>query len=164
MKYSASAKYLAPAVLALLLVGCSRDDHANTATDAELRSPPPTTMTDRTPAGERAGDRMGDRMGERSGDQSRMPAGNPALAQLAEMGGAAEAAVELCDLDEDTAAAKRRQREQFVQMGGTAEQFDAAFRAGKERAKAEHEAADAAGRERMCDNFRNLPNQFDGMR
>lgn len=151
MKYSTSAKYLAPAVIALLLVGCSRDDHADTVTDAELRSPPPA-MAERSPVDER-------------GDAPRMPAGNPVLAQLAEMGGAAEAAVDLCDLDDDTAAAaKRQQREQFLQMGGSREQFDTAFQAGKDRAKAEYEAADAAGRERMCDNFRNLPNQLNSIR
>lgn len=82
--------------------------------------------------------------------------GNPMLAQLGEMGGAAEAAVEACGLGDDAAAAKRDQQEQFVRMGGSREQFEAAYQAGYDRARAEYTVASPAERERLCDGFKEL--------
>lgn len=138
------ARFLLPAAFALLLMGCDRDDRVDTQT----RGMPATTTESARDMGDM--DRRDDnRMG-----QSRGAAATPALTQLAEAGGAAEAAVEYCDLDDDSAAAKRRQREQFTQMGGTSEQFETAYRAGLERAQAEYRAAGAADRDRICENFR----------
>lgn len=97
-----------------------------------------------------------------AGGQAAMPPGNPMLGQLGEMGGAAEAAVELCGLDGDTAQAKHQQREQFIQMGGTREQFESAYKAGFDRAKAEYAAASPAERQRMCDGYKQLESLNSG--
>lgn len=96
----------------------------------------------------------------RAGGQA--PPGNPMLPQLAETGGAAEAGVELCGLDDDTAAAKRQQQELFIRMGGTREQFETAYRAGYDRAKSEYGAAGPAERKRMCDGFKALGGSTTG--
>lgn len=82
------------------------------------------------------------------------PAGNPMLRQLGEAGGAGEAAVELCRLDDDVATAKQQQQQQFIQMGGTREQFEDAYRAGYDRAMAEHGNTSPAERERMCNELK----------
>lgn len=82
------------------------------------------------------------------------PMGNPMLAQLGEAGGAGEAAVELCGLDDDVVAARQQQQQQFIQMGGTREQFEEAYRAGYDRAMAEHGDSSPAERERMCNELR----------
>ena len=81
------------------------------------------------------------------------PMGNPMLGQLGEAGGAGEAAVELCGLDDDVAAAKQQQQQQFIRMGGTREQFEDAYRAGYDRAMAEHGNSSPAERERMCNEL-----------
>lgn len=82
------------------------------------------------------------------------PIGNPMLGQLGEAGGAGEAAVELCGLDDDVAAAKQQQKQQFIQMGGTREQFEDAYRTGYDRAMAEHGDSSPAERERMCNELK----------
>lgn len=98
-----------------------------------------------------------------SGGQAAMPPGNPMLGQLGEMGGAAEAAVEECGLGDDTEQAKRQQREQFIRMGGTREQFEAAYQAGYDRAKSEYAAAGPAERQRMCAEYKQLGSAGAGL-
>lgn len=85
-----------------------------------------------------------------------MPAGNPMLPQLAEMGGAVQAGIELCDMGHHIATAKQQQQDQFIQMGGTPEQFEIAYQTGYDRAKSEFEAANAGERQRMCNEYRAL--------
>lgn len=97
-----------------------------------------------------------------AGGQGGMPPGNPMLGQLGEMGGAVEAAVEACGFDDDTAQAKRQQQQQFMRMGGTREQFEAAYRAGYDRAKAKYAAAGPEDRQRMCSEFRQLGSMQGG--
>lgn len=82
--------------------------------------------------------------------------GNPMLGQLATFGGATEAAVEACGLDVDTTTAKRQQREQFAQMGGTNDAFETAYQAGYQEAKDGYESATPAERQEMCDQFKSL--------
>lgn len=86
---------------------------------------------------------------------------NPMLAQLGQLGGAVEAAVTACkiDVDVDMQTAKREQQEQFIQMGGTREGFEAAYKAGYDRARAEFDGASSADRKRMCDEFSNFASQ-----
>lgn len=85
-----------------------------------------------------------------------MPPGNPMLPQLAEFGGAVHAGIELCDMEHDTSSAKQQQQDQFIQMGGTPEQFEMAYQTGYDRAKSEFEAADVNERQRMCNEYRAL--------
>lgn len=82
--------------------------------------------------------------------------GNPILPRLAEMGGAIQASNELCDMAHDFASAKQQQQDQFIQMGGTPEQFEAAYQTGYDRAKSGFEAANASERQRMCNEYRAL--------
>lgn len=93
--------------------------------------------------------------------QAAGPAGNPMLAQLGETGGAGEAGVELCGLDDDVAALKQQQQQMFIQMGGTPEQFEDAYRAGYERAMAEHGNSSPAERERMCNELKRFGSEAD---
>ncbi len=89
-------------------------------------------------------------------DPGQAPA-NPMLAQvekLAGLGGAVEAAVKACGFDDNTAEAKRQQQEQFVRMGGSQQQFEAAYQAGHDQAMDKYDAAAPAERKRMCDEFR----------
>ncbi|MGE4336776.1 MAG: hypothetical protein AB7E55_12480 [Pigmentiphaga sp.] len=85
-----------------------------------------------------------------------MPPGNPWLSQLAEMGGAVQAGIELCDMGHDTTSAKQQQQAQFIQMGGTPEQFEMAYQTGYDRAQSEFEAANVGERQRMCNEYRKL--------
>lgn len=85
-------------------------------------------------------------------DGTAMP--EPMLMQLGEMGGAAEAAVELCGTPRDSEVTKRQQQEQFIQMGGTRDQFEASYQSGYDRAKTEYQSASAGERQAMCDEFR----------
>lgn len=84
---------------------------------------------------------------------------NPMLDQLAGVGGAAEAAGELCQVEADFAGAKRQQEAYFLQMGGTREQFVSGYQAGYDRTKAEYQAASAEERNQMCNDFRRLQTQ-----
>lgn len=79
-----------------------------------------------------------------------VPPGNPILPQLAEMSGAAKAGIELCDIDESVAPSKRQQQDQFLQMGGTSEQFETGYQAGYDRARNEYESVSANDRQSMC--------------
>lgn len=85
---------------------------------------------------------------------------NPMAARLAEVGGSVAAAVTRCGLDvdgADLADAKRQQQEHFIQMGGgTPEQFEAAYQAGHDQVTARYEAGDAAQRQALCDELRQL--------
>lgn len=85
-------------------------------------------------------------------DGAGMP--EPMLMQLGEMGGAAEAAVELCGMEHDSGGAKRQQQEQFIQMGGTRDQFEASYQSGYDRVKTEYQSASASQRQAMCDELR----------
>ena len=85
-----------------------------------------------------------------------MPPGNPMLDQLGETSGTGEAVAKACGLDQDNAAFKRKQQEQFLRMGGTREQFEAAYARGHDRGKARFDAASPAEHKRMCDEYRNF--------
>lgn len=82
-----------------------------------------------------------------------MPAGNPMLDQLGEASGSREGGAKACDIAHDPAF-KRNQQQQFLAMGGTREQFEAAYQRGLDRARAEYDAAGPAERKRMCDEYR----------
>lgn len=89
-------------------------------------------------------------------DPGQAPA-NPMLAQwekLAGLGGAVEAVAGACGLDANPADAQAQQQEQFIRMGGTREQFQAAYQAGHDEARGKYDAATPAERKRMCDEFR----------
>lgn len=136
-------KYLVSAAIVLVLAGCNAESNAATSATQDV---PQIVGNTGQPAG-----------------AAGMPADNPMAsmgAQLAESGGGAHAAVELCGLDEDVAAAKREQQQQFVQMGGTAEQFEASYKAGYDRAQADFQAASAADRKQMCDSYREFGAQL----
>ena len=141
-------KYLVSAAIALALVGCNAESNAAPVSAAE-----DVAAQDVQQIVGNAG---------QPADGAAMPPGNPMLGQLGEMGGAAEAAIELCGIEADTAAAKRQQQAQFSQMGGTQAQFDTAYRAGYERAKSEFGSAGAAERKRMCDGYREMENARPG--
>lgn len=132
-------KYLVSAAIAMVLAGCNSESNAAPATaEASAAQDVPQIVGN---TGQPAG---------------AMPPGNPMLGQLGEMGGAAEAAVEMCGGNDDVNAAKQQQRAQFLQMGGTAEQFDAAYKAGYDRAKSEFQAAGTAERQRMCASMQEM--------
>lgn len=128
-------RYLASAVLVLSLAGCNAESNAAPGAATAM----PQIVGNGAPP-----------------DQGAMPSGNPMLEQLGEIGGAAEAGIALCGLDADVADAKRQQREQFIRMGGTPEQFEAAYQAGFDRARQEYDAASPAERQRMCDGLRDM--------
>lgn len=88
-----------------------------------------------------------------AGLQSQMPPGNPMLDQLGETSGTGEAVAKACGLDQDNVAFKRNQQEQFLRMGGTREQFEAAYTRGHDRGKARFDAASPAEHKRMCDEY-----------
>src|SRR5690606_40234621 len=83
-------------------------------------------------------------------DPAQAPA-NPMLAQwekLAGLGGAVEAETRACGLDASAGDAKGQQQEQFIRMGGTREQFQAAYQAGHDQAMDKYDAASPVERKR----------------
>lgn len=137
-------KYLLSAAVALVLAGCNAESNAATAATDDQAPPVPQIV------------------GNADQPAGAMPPGNPMLAQLAEMGGAAEAGIELCGMQHDVAAAKRQQREQFIQMGGSAAAFDAGYQAGYDRARGEFQAASASEQQRMCEGYREFEASREG--
>lgn len=79
-----------------------------------------------------------------------VPPGNPMLPQLAEISGAATAGIKVCDLDESMGPVKRQQKDQFIKMGGTPEQFETGYQAGYDRVENEYASASAGDRQKMC--------------
>lgn len=80
---------------------------------------------------------------------------NPFLPQLAEFTGGVTAGMESCGI-ENTGPEKSQQRDQFIQMGGTPEQFEASYQAAYDRVKSEYKSASADERQTMCAELSNL--------
>lgn len=129
-------RVLFSAAILLSLAACGPDGPPEAAVAAEQAEPAPRAVD--LPA--------------QPADGAGMP--EPMLMQLGEMGGAAEAAVELCGMEHDSGGAKRQQQEQFIQMGGTRDQFEASYQSGYDRVKTEYQSASASQRQAMCDELR----------
>lgn len=75
------------------------------------------------------------------------------LNQLAGLGGAMHAAVELCDQGvgpAQLAEAKERQQQEFVRMGGDVAVFDREFSSAHDRVRAQYTSATPAQQQQMC--------------
>ena len=75
------------------------------------------------------------------------------LTQLAGLGGAMHAAVELCDPTipaDQLAQAKTRQQQEFVKMGGDAAMFDREFASAHDKVRAQYDSATPAQQQQMC--------------
>lgn len=75
------------------------------------------------------------------------------LTQLAGLGGAMHAAVELCDPNipaDQLAQAKTRQQQEFVKMGGDAAMFDREFASAHDKVRAQYDSATPAQQQQMC--------------
>ncbi|WP_052773045.1 hypothetical protein [Luteimonas sp. FCS-9] len=75
------------------------------------------------------------------------------LTQLAGLGGAMHAAVELCDPNipaDQLAQAKDRQQQEFVKMGGDAAMFDREFASAHDKVRAQYDTATPAQQQQMC--------------
>lgn len=81
---------------------------------------------------------------------------NPMLSKLSSLGGAVEATAKNCDFEIDAKSAREQQKEQFISMGGTSEDFETSYQSGFDDANAKYLAASAAEQKTMCKNFEAL--------
>lgn len=93
------------------------------------------------------------------------PAGAPPpamLDQLAGLGGAMHAAVELCDPGigpAQLAEARERQQQEFVRLGGDVAVFDREFTSAHDRVRAQYTSATPAQQQQMCDELEAMAQQ-----
>jgi len=103
---------------------------------------------------------------QQSGDAATAPEGTPGptapmgdappaamLNQLASLGGAMHAAVELCDPSigpAQLAEAKERQQEEFARLGGDVATFDREFATASDGVRAQYTSATPAQQQQMC--------------
>lgn len=84
------------------------------------------------------------------------------LNQLAGLGGAMHAAVELCDPGigaAQLADARARQQEEFVRLGGDAGTFDQEFTTAHGRVQAQYRSATPAQQQQMCAELQQMSQQ-----
>lgn len=84
------------------------------------------------------------------------------LNQLAGLGGAMHAAVELCDPGIDAAQladARARQQQEFVRLGGDAATFDQEFTTAHGRVQAQYRSATPAQQQQMCAELQQMSQQ-----
>lgn len=139
---------LAAILLSLAACGADSSDEDNTGMDAQAEMIVPSGAAPEPP------------VADLGVPNAQVVSDNPMAAQLAEVGGSVAAAVDLCGLDVEPAEfadSKRQQQEHFIQMGGgTREQFETAYQAGHDQATARYEAGDAAQRQALCDELKQL--------
>lgn len=90
-----------------------------------------------------------------AGDEDDAEEEEDSAAMLAQFGGAAAASAELCGKPygaEQLVGMKEKQKEMYVALGGDASRYEADFRAGFARGKAEFEAAGEQRRHEFCGN------------
>ncbi|WP_394002715.1 hypothetical protein ACF3M1_17135 [Luteimonas sp. WGS1318] len=112
---------------------------------------------------------------QQSGDAATSPEGTPGatapmdggppaamLNQLAGLGGAMHAAVELCDPSvgpAQLADARERQQQEFVNLGGDAATFEQEFTTAHGRVQAQYRSATPAQQQQMCAELEQMSQQ-----
>lgn len=147
-----AARPVLPLAIALLLLACAGERADAMTTPASATAP---VATEPVPAAAQQDVEAADE-GDVE-DDAQDDAEEDGAAMLAQFGGAAAASAELCGAPygaDQLVEMKEKQKEMYVALGGDASRYEADFRAGFARGKAEFEAAGEGQRSQFCGNSR----------
>lgn len=135
--------------IALLLLACAGERADATADPAPVTAPASSAPVAAEPVSAAQQDADVDAADADDAEE------DDGAASLAQFGGAAAASAELCGKPYGAAQLvemKEKQKEMYVALGGDASRYEADFRAGFARGKAEFEAAGEGKRSQFCGN------------
>ena len=143
-----AARPALPLAIALLLLACAGERADATADPASAIAPAASAPVAAEPV-PAAAQQDADAADEDDAEEE------DGAAMLAQFGGAAAASAELCGKPygaDQLVEMKEKQKEMYVALGGDASRYEADFRAGFARGKADFEAAGEARRSQFCGN------------
>ncbi len=141
--------------IALLLLACAGERADATADPAPVTTPASSAPVAAEPVSAAQQDADADADVDAADADADDAEEDDGAASLAQFGGAAAASAELCGKPYGAAQLvemKEKQKEMYVALGGDASRYEADFRAGFARGKAEFEAAGEGKRSQFCGN------------